>query len=145
RHHSSRSARRRDRLRQKVLEDRGWIIHRICSTDWYPHPDEQLRKTVEAIERARTAAPRQSDPAPNPDDPAIRSAPTAPTDPKDDHEDDATPESASDPYVEADFVVRLPVEPHLAGAERLVEIVTRIVAIEKVIHREEVGRRLAAV
>lgn len=145
RYHSSRSARDRDRLRQKVLEDRGWIIHRIWSTDWYHHPDEQLRKTVEAIERARTAAPRQSDPAPNPDDPAIRSAPTAPTDPKDDHEDDATPESASDPYVEADFVVRLPVEPHLAGAERLVEIVTRIVAIEKVIHREEVGRRLAAV
>ena len=52
-YHASRSARDRDRLRQQVLEDRGWCIHRIWSTDWYQRPEEQLRRTVEAIEQAR--------------------------------------------------------------------------------------------
>jgi len=36
----SRSARDRDRLRQQVLEDRGWQIHRIWSTDWFQRPEE---------------------------------------------------------------------------------------------------------
>lgn len=43
-YHSSRSARERDRLRQAVLEDHGWIIHRIWSTDWFQRPEEQLQK-----------------------------------------------------------------------------------------------------
>lgn len=54
-YHSSRSARDRDRLRQAVLEDHGWIIHRIWSTDWFQRPAEQLHKVAEAIERAKTA------------------------------------------------------------------------------------------
>jgi len=54
-YHSSRSARDRDRLRQAVLEDHGWIIHRIWSTDWFQRPAEQLRKVAEAIERAKLA------------------------------------------------------------------------------------------
>ncbi|MEJ1968692.1 MAG: AAA domain-containing protein [Rhizomicrobium sp.] len=37
-YHASRSARDRDRLRQLVLEDHGWIIHRIWSADWYLRP-----------------------------------------------------------------------------------------------------------
>lgn len=52
-YHSSRSARDRDRLRQAVLEDHGWIIHRIWSTDWFNRPQEQLRKTVAAIDAAK--------------------------------------------------------------------------------------------
>lgn len=52
-YHSSRSARDRDRLRQAVLEDHGWIIHRIWSSDWFQRPREQLERTVAAIEAAR--------------------------------------------------------------------------------------------
>ncbi|NGO53469.1 DUF3320 domain-containing protein [Mesorhizobium camelthorni] len=52
-YHSSRSARDRDRLRQAVLEDHGWIIHRIWSPDWFQRPREQLERTVAAIEAAR--------------------------------------------------------------------------------------------
>ena len=52
-YHSSRSARDRDRLREQVLIDRGWKIHRIWSTDWFHRPDEQLRRTVAAIEAAK--------------------------------------------------------------------------------------------
>ena len=52
-YHSARSARDRDRLRQAVLEDHGWIIHRIWSTDWFQRPLEQLERTVAAIEAAK--------------------------------------------------------------------------------------------
>lgn len=33
--HSSRVARDRDRLRQEILESRGWTLHRIWSTEWF--------------------------------------------------------------------------------------------------------------
>jgi len=52
-YHSARSARDRDRLRQAVLEDHGWIIHRIWSTDWFRRPKEQLERVVAAIEAAK--------------------------------------------------------------------------------------------
>ena len=51
-YHSSRSARDRDRLREAVLRDRGWKIHRVWSTDWFHRPGEQLQKIVAAIEKA---------------------------------------------------------------------------------------------
>ena len=52
-YHRSRSARDRDRLRQAVLEDRGWIIHRVWSTDWFQRSDEEVRKVLAAIEEAK--------------------------------------------------------------------------------------------
>lgn len=52
-YHSARSARDRDRLRQQVLENIGWNIHRIWSTDWFRHPEEELKRVVQAIEQAK--------------------------------------------------------------------------------------------
>ncbi|MCD8509726.1 MAG: DUF3320 domain-containing protein [Bacillus sp. (in: Bacteria)] len=52
-YHSARSARDRDRLRQEVLEGLGWRIHRIWSTDWFRHPERELKKVVAAIEQAK--------------------------------------------------------------------------------------------
>ncbi len=51
-YHSSLTARDRDRLRQSVLESRGWIIHRIWSTDWFGDPKGCLHRTLEAIKAA---------------------------------------------------------------------------------------------
>ncbi len=51
-YHSSRSARDRDRLREAVLRDRGWRIHRVWSTDWFHRPSEQVQKLIAAIEKA---------------------------------------------------------------------------------------------
>ncbi len=65
-YHSSRSVRDRDRLRQEILESKGWYIHRIWSTSWFHTRqaeidrlkatlDEQLRLDREhhpAIEKA---------------------------------------------------------------------------------------------
>lgn len=52
-YHGARSARDRDRLRQAVLEDHGWIVHRIWSTDWFRRPQEQLERVVAAVETAK--------------------------------------------------------------------------------------------
>ena len=71
-YHSSVSARDRDRLRQEVLEKQGWIIHRIWSTDWFNQPANQLRETMDAIERAKIKwithdLPPEPAPLPEPD------------------------------------------------------------------------------
>jgi superfamily I DNA and/or RNA helicase/very-short-patch-repair endonuclease len=52
-YHSARSARDRDRLRQQVLEGIGWRMHRIWSTDWFRNPEKELKRVVEAIEKAK--------------------------------------------------------------------------------------------
>lgn len=51
-YHSSRTARERDRLRQGVLEDIGWKIYRIWSTDWIKDPLNEGNKLLEAVNRA---------------------------------------------------------------------------------------------
>jgi len=53
---AARSSRDRDRLRQQVLEDRGWKIHRVWSLDWFHRPNEQLAKLTTAIDAAKAAA-----------------------------------------------------------------------------------------
>lgn len=52
-YHRSSSARDRDRLRQAVLEDHGWIIHRIWSLDWFQRPNNELQRLLMAIEAAK--------------------------------------------------------------------------------------------
>ena len=51
-YHSSSWARERDRMRQKLLEGKGWTFHRIWSTDWFNNPETETKKAVEAIRRA---------------------------------------------------------------------------------------------
>jgi hypothetical protein len=50
-YHSSKSARDRDRLRQDVLENLNWRIHRVWSTDWYRDPEREFGRLVQNIER----------------------------------------------------------------------------------------------
>jgi very-short-patch-repair endonuclease len=54
-YHSSPVARDRDRLRQQILEARGWHIHRVWSTDWYRNRKETIDRLLAAVERARIA------------------------------------------------------------------------------------------
>ncbi|MCG9969939.1 DUF4011 domain-containing protein [Pelotomaculum terephthalicicum JT] len=51
-YHSARTARERDRLRQTVLEDIGWEIYRIWSTDWIKDPVTEGQKLLEAVNKA---------------------------------------------------------------------------------------------
>jgi very-short-patch-repair endonuclease/DNA polymerase III delta prime subunit len=51
-YHSARTARERDRLRQAVLENMGWSIYRIWSTDWIKDPINEGRRLSNAIDEA---------------------------------------------------------------------------------------------
>lgn len=51
-YHSSPVARARDRQRQSVLEDRGWRIHRVWSTDWYREQESTKERLLTAVEDA---------------------------------------------------------------------------------------------
>ncbi|MER8683958.1 DUF4011 domain-containing protein [Mesorhizobium sp. M1405] len=48
-YHSSRSARDRDRHRQEILENLGWHLYRVWSTDWFANPREEANKLRAAI------------------------------------------------------------------------------------------------
>jgi very-short-patch-repair endonuclease len=49
-YHSGRSARDRDRLRQEILENLGWKIYRIWSTDWFKSRDSEIRRLLQRIQ-----------------------------------------------------------------------------------------------
>ncbi len=142
-YHSSRSARDRDRLRQAVLEDHGWIIHRIWSTDWFQRPAEQLRKVQQAIERAsenscervRLDSPPATDPAAgNATEPIERETAIEP-------EDTGLCDLATS-YNEANFAVPKQQEPHLVATKEMADIVLRIVQQEGPVHEDEVVARV---
>ena len=62
-YHSSATARDRDRLRQQVLEGKGWRFHRIWSTSWFRDREAELDKAEEAWKQA-VAASDEEGPAP---------------------------------------------------------------------------------
>lgn len=54
-YHSAKSTRDRDRLRQEILEKKGWRIHRIWSTDWFKNRDREVKRLLEAVKSANEA------------------------------------------------------------------------------------------
>jgi len=48
-YHSSAFARERDKIRQSVLEDLGWTLFRVWSTDWWTHPTKALETLHDAL------------------------------------------------------------------------------------------------
>lgn len=56
-YHSARSARDRDRLRQENLENLGWKIHRIWSTDWFKSRDSEIKRLLRRIEELLASDP----------------------------------------------------------------------------------------
>ena len=51
-YHSAPTARNRDRLRQQHLEALGWRFHRIWSTEWFYHRDEEITRAVARYEQS---------------------------------------------------------------------------------------------
>lgn len=144
-YHSSRSARDRDRLRQEVLEDHGWIIHRIWSTDWFQRPDGQLRKTVAAIEAAKAVWARRDQSLADSTPAKASNAPTNPVE-REPTLIGHTPQKGltAEPYHEADFTVPTDQEPHEMGPGQMADIVVKIVTIEGPIHGDEIARRITS-
>ncbi|MEZ8145287.1 DUF4011 domain-containing anti-phage protein Hhe [Enterovibrio norvegicus] len=61
-YHSSKSTRDRDRVRQGVLEGLGWTIHRIWSTDWFKHPEAELKPIIDELKARSTIVQASSEP-----------------------------------------------------------------------------------
>jgi very-short-patch-repair endonuclease len=163
-YHSARMARVRDRTRQSVLENLGWTIHRIWSTDWFRTPEAQLGDAVAAIERAQVGATA-------PDDDAGGSSERAAEDgaAEDGSGMDPSGEDASGGEVsripsrdieraKAEEEADLPVEPyetasppvqvqgslHEAPTRRLAGWVEEVVQVESPVHEEVMARRIVA-
>ena len=49
-YHSARSARDRDRLREEILVNLGWKIHRIWSTDWFKSRDREIGRLLRKVQ-----------------------------------------------------------------------------------------------
>ena len=56
-YHSSHTARDRDRIRQNILENLGWRIVRIWSTDWIRNPDRQIDRVIGEYDAAIAVSP----------------------------------------------------------------------------------------
>jgi very-short-patch-repair endonuclease len=141
-YHRARWARDRDRLRQAVLEDRGWILHRIWSTDWFHHPEHELRRLLEAIEDAKIQWAARAEAADDPPDVVpMRSGPIVRQ-----HNDGPTmavnTRLTAEPYKVASFRVTIDREIHELSPDELARIVGRIIDVEGPIHRDEIARRV---
>lgn len=56
-YHSSQEAYLHDRHRQKILEEHGFVFHRIWSTNWWRNPQKETQKLVEFIKRIENSSP----------------------------------------------------------------------------------------
>ncbi|MCI0628190.1 MAG: DUF3320 domain-containing protein [Acidobacteria bacterium] len=63
-YHSSRTARDRDLLRQQILRDKGWRLHRVWSTDWFRDKEKALEAILRSLKIALEARSDESLPAP---------------------------------------------------------------------------------
>ena len=56
--HSSHEAYLHDRYRQKILEQSGFVFHRIWSTNWWRNPNKETRKLIEFIQKISETKPK---------------------------------------------------------------------------------------
>jgi hypothetical protein len=126
-----------------VLEDRGWRIHRIWSTDWFRQPQEQLRRVVAAIEDALTSRSKPESPSlpvaeRNIKTVEIDRVATAKTGRPTTDEN-----SLAVPYQVANFRVKTDVPIHELPTGELARIAAQVVQTEGPVHLDEVTRRIA--
>jgi very-short-patch-repair endonuclease len=138
-YHSARSARDRDRLRQAVLENLGWKLHRIWSTDWFQNPAVEIKRLFQALEQAKTSSPPKTERVEN-RVPVVRE-----DSPPHTHANQAAPPASElIPYK----VVTLSVRPdwrelHQVSVQELSEWIGQVVSSESPVHSSEVYRRIA--
>ena len=61
-YHSVKSARDRDRLRENIIRDMGWNIHRVWSPDWFHRAGSEKRRLAAVLERLRDMLPEMKAP-----------------------------------------------------------------------------------
>lgn len=134
--YEARVARDRERLRQQMLEQLGWSMHRVWSTDWYRNRDETIARLLQAIETAKNA-PRKIAEAP-----ATVETPVI---------EDVISEIVREDDVVTEYRVcrelRIPThdELHLVAPELLAAAVEDVVRVEGPVHVDEVIRRIRTI
>ncbi|SIN72078.1 AAA domain-containing protein [Singulisphaera sp. GP187] len=138
---SARSARDRDRLRQQVLENLGWKLHRIWSTEWFRDPEGELSKACSAINAAQTPPVVET---PGPESPP-QEASSEPKEADDPIDGELIVDSAAIPaYQLAALDVKLGgQELHEVPPRRMASWVIKVVQAEGPILASEATRRLA--
>jgi very-short-patch-repair endonuclease len=141
-YHQSKTARDRDRLRQEKLEDLGWRIHRIWSTEWMKNPDRELQRIRERVDEllaesfdAPKAVPVRPILGPVDEAPVQRASVSL------DRVQAVEPVVIAIPYEVAEFATPF-TEIWETTPREVAEAVTRIVEIEGPIHRDLLRKRL---
>ena len=135
-YHEAGVARDRDRLRQQMLEQLGWSVHRVWSTDWYRDREATIARLLQAVEAAklveRPAPPSVVDHA------ALLPAAAS----QEDVEVVVRADNVA-PYAVC-RVLRIPIagELHLVAPELLAAAVEDVVRVEGPVHVDEVVRRI---
>jgi hypothetical protein len=127
-------------LRQQVLEDLGWRICRIWSTEWFRTPQREIERVLETIARAKAGqlGPAVTHAAPQP---PIRPSGTAGT------TDRGTSTEANAQIVVPAYQCFIPLRIRSAerfytdSTEVLAEVVEGVVRSEGPVHMEQVFRR----
>lgn len=144
-YHSTRTARDRDILRQRVLESMGWRIHRIWSTEWFHDRERAIERVLSnltlaearPVEESVQGAPLPSDPPPIAD-----FVPPAPN-----------PAKADSPTIERRYQPGVPYRKFIGTANRdlliqprnanqLAALIVRVVEAEGPIHEDFLAERL---
>jgi very-short-patch-repair endonuclease len=134
-YYAARVARDRDRLRQQMLEQLGWTIHRVWSIDWYRDREDTITRLLHAVEAAKSA-PRQIVAAPvivnQPiaEEPAIENVPVA---------------AVADYEICRELRIPTGEELHLVPPEWLAAAVEDVVRVEGPVHFDEVVRRIRTI
>ncbi len=151
-YHSARWVRDHDRIRQQILESRGWIIHRIWSTDWFQRPEEQLAKVIGSLADAKkhwdevdkaeaeaaTVIQQRVTVKPIDEDAFWERVEVC--------ESDEDYKEGSNSYREAAFDVRgFDGGPADLAENQLATLIDRVVQIESPIHIDEAGRRCISI
>lgn len=135
-YHSSKVARDRDRLRQAVLEDLGWRLHRIWGTAWYRDRKREEQRLRAALEQARRSSPsaRSESPVEAPVKRAIEEALL-----------DGSPDWVSEYEIARLASLPLPTHkvPHDPTARSaLRKVVEKVLAVEAPIHVDLLANRI---
>jgi very-short-patch-repair endonuclease len=137
-YHSARSARDRDRLRQAVLENMGWHMHHIWSTDWFRNPEGELQRTVAAIAAANGKAAES-----NKVDDQTKSLDLM-TDNQIDRHEDGPQARILQALLYQVASLQIPSQTELADLppNQLASLVQQVVEVEGPVHIDEVRRRI---
>lgn len=130
----AKSARDRDRLRKQVLENIGWKIFKVWSTEWYRNPERELQRLIAAI----ISATEQASLDDQVEEETQQEINALVREEKEEVDDNVVT------YLQAVLPREiLGQELHLVPFGKLAEWIKQVVTVESPVHFEEVARRIA--